>query len=247
MRDSLFGLQPKQKIQPAPFPDQEVGSRLVALYFEHANPQIPILHKYEYMALFHRAYASADPPKSAREIYMLSIVFAIGAGIILEHSHSRRSSSASSPQPMPREPFSPDPNESTAPSKQHQPEEYYAAAMIHLDSFLGSMCAVEQPDGFGGGLEELQAVLLLAGFALLRPVAPGLWYISGVATRLAVDLGLHHEDGVDLDESGAVDQQQGQRIPNTSPGERANVAPQAQQRGEREWTRDLRRRLWWCK
>ena len=40
--------------------------------------------------------------------------------------------------------------------------------MQHLESFLGSM---SEPDhaGFGGGLEELQAVLLLAGFALLRP------------------------------------------------------------------------------
>ena len=50
-----------------------------------------------------------------------------------------------------------------------QPEEYHSAAMQHLESFLASMSEPDQA-GFGGGLEELQAVLLLAGFALLRPV-----------------------------------------------------------------------------
>lgn len=42
---------------------------------------------------------------------------------------------------------------------------------------------------------------MLASLALLRPVAPGLWYIIGVAVRLAVDLGLHSEDiETELDE-----------------------------------------------
>ena len=51
----------------------------------------------------------------------------------------------------------------------HQPEEYHSAAMQHLELFLASMSESDHA-GFGGGLEELQAVLLLAGFALLRPV-----------------------------------------------------------------------------
>lgn len=50
-----------------------------------------------------------------------------------------------------------------------QPEEYHSAAMQHLESFLGSMPTPDNADS-GGALEELQAVLLLAGFALLRPV-----------------------------------------------------------------------------
>ncbi|KAL8957727.1 MAG: hypothetical protein Q9193_005075, partial [Seirophora villosa] len=245
VRDSLFGLQSKRLIEPAPFPDQEVGSRLVALYFEHANPQIPILHKGEFMALFQRAYAS--PSRSAREVYMLNIVFAIGAGIILEDSHTRRSSASSFTESTSRNLGSPDPPDFIATSEQHQPEEYHAAAMVHLDSFLGSMAAPEDSQSFGGGLEELQAVLLLAGFALLRPSAPGLWYISGVATRLGVDLGLHHEDGTDLDESGASDQYRGHGVTKTSPSEHAaNVTPQSQEQGRREWRRDMRRRLWWC-
>src|SRR5690606_30140735 len=65
---------------------------------------------------------------------------------------------------------------------------------------------------------ELQGVLLLAGYALLRPVAPGLWYIIGVAMRLAVDLGLHYEDA---------------GLENELTGRKA-------------YDRDMRRRLWWC-
>ena len=55
-----------------------------------------------------------------------------------------------------------------------------------------------------------------------------------MATRLAVDLGLHYEDGKNLDsdpsDSGA------------QPGSQAH----ARECGRREYIRDLRRRLWWC-
>ena len=87
---------------------------------------------------------------------MLNIVFAIGAGVIYEDK--RRTDSSGSTVQRPEVPI-----------EQKQPEEYYSAAMQHLESFLGSMSGSDH-SGFGGALEELQAVLLLAGFALLRPV-----------------------------------------------------------------------------
>ena len=106
------------------------------------------------MSLFSRAYASNE--KSSRELYLLNIVFAIGAGIIYEDKRRTDSTGAIVLKP-------------DVPKEQKQPEEYYSAAMQHLESFLGSMPGSDH-SGFGGGLEELQAVLLLAGFALLRPV-----------------------------------------------------------------------------
>ncbi|KAL8830212.1 MAG: hypothetical protein Q9191_001552 [Dirinaria sp. TL-2023a] len=154
MRDSFFGLQSRPTINPAPLPDEDIGKRLVELYFEHANPQIPILHRGEFMTLFARAYRAKV--KSSRELYMMNIVFAIGAGIIYEDK--RRTTSTGSTVERPE-----------VPNEQKQPEEYHSAAMQHLESFLGSTPVTDQ-SGFGGGLEELQAVLLLAGFALLRPV-----------------------------------------------------------------------------
>lgn len=56
----------------------------------------------------------------------------------------------------------------------------------------------------------------------------------GVAMRLAVDLGLHYEDGKDVD-SGLGD----------APGRAPNDV-QVRERGRREYIRDQRRRLWWC-
>lgn len=240
MRDSYFGLQTKPTIKPATFPDRELGSKLAHLYFEHANPQIPILHRGEFMEMFDRAYSKPLPQRTSRELYMLNIVFAIGSGIIW---------GSSDPQTTPAQPSEYGAKRTKIASQQCQPEEYHASAIVHLESFLGSSAAVDKLDGFGGGLEELQAVLLLASFALLRPVAPGLWYIVGVAVRLGVDLGLHYEDGSGINFSNGAD-----TIPSSTrdlavdPSIEDNKTPEldAKEKGRREWVRDLRRRLWWC-
>ena len=154
MRDSFFGLHTKPTIHPAPFPDKALGLELVTQYFEHANPQIPVLHKGDFLQMFEQAYAEEGRIRGPRELYMLNMVFAIGGGIIMgttsEKTDSHGQSSAGS----------------NPGSKQSQPEEYHASAIVHLEACLSNS---------GGGLEELQAVLLLANFALLRPVPPGLW------------------------------------------------------------------------
>jgi hypothetical protein len=248
MRDSFFGLHTKPAIRPAPFPDRELGSRLVELYFEHANPQIPILHRGEFMDLFDRVYASGERHRTSRESYMLNIVFAIGAGIIMGSSDSSGDSPTSDNPKSPKgpKPSPPSSKKRRLAGQQHQPEEYHASAIVHLENFLGSSPAADRPDGFGGGLEELQAVLLLAGFALLRPVAPGLWYIVGVAVRLGVDLGLHYEDGVGIDGTDQpVGSVEGRREADHSMSA-SHTKIDAKERGRRQWVRDLRRRLWWC-
>jgi hypothetical protein len=208
MRDSFFGLHTRPTIHPATFPDRELGLRLAKLYLEHANPQIPILHKGEFMEMFERAYADEGRVRGPRELYVLNMVFAIGAGIIVGDSKGEPAPADATDHPG---------------SRQCQPEEYHASAILHLEACLGS----------GSSLKDLQAVLLLANFALLRPVPPGLWYIIGVAVRLAIDLGLHYEDGKDLD-SGLGD----------PPSLQKETA--ARERGRREYVRDLKRRLWWC-
>lgn len=215
MRDSFFGLHTRPTIQPAPFPTRDVAMRLVTLYFEHANPQIPILHRPEFMRMFERAYASEGRGLSARELYMLNMVFAIGCGVIVGEPVKAEAPGGSRIQ------FQQTRNQS-------RPEEYHASAIVHLEECLSNS---------GGGLEVLQAVLLLANFALLRPVPPGLWYITGVAVRLAVDLGLHHEDGTDIEGNG-------QDAPDHSESRDTNAGNS--DRGRRLWIRDMRRRLWWC-
>lgn len=147
MRDSFFGLHTRPTINPAPFPSKELAQKLVSLYFEHANPQIPVLHRGNFMNMFELAYANEGKLRGPRELYMLNMVFAIGGGIIMDNQTYKT-------------------NDDGSITKQAQPEEYHASAIVHLEACLSNS---------GGGLEELQAVLLLANFALLRPVPPGLW------------------------------------------------------------------------
>ncbi|KAE8142636.1 fungal-specific transcription factor domain-containing protein [Aspergillus pseudotamarii] len=230
-RDSFFGLQTRPMMKCAAFPERELAEKLVGLYFEHANPQIPILHRNDFMELLDRTYSVDEKSRSPRSLYMLNIVFAIGAGIIFEDKpgdekgNGRDHSPSTSKRPR-------------LSNHQYQPEEYHASAIIHLESFVG---APSTNDGFGA-LEELQAVLLLANFALLRPVAPGLWYIVGVAMRLAVDLGLHYEDGTGIDTLADESLDHPQRKAEDRDKPRIDT----RERGRREWVRDLRRRLWWC-
>lgn len=240
MRDSCFGLQTKPTIRQAPFPDRQLGEKLVNLYFEHTNPQIPILHRNEFMDMFDRAYTSESRPRTPREIYLLNIVFAIGAGIIF-------GSSDPGVRPMQESSSTPTTKRARLSSLQHQPEEYHASAVIHLESFLASSSATDPPDGFGGSLEELQGVLLLAAFALYRPTAPGLWYIIGVAVRLAIDLGLHFEDGTEIESSEKTLATASDDVGMDGDPQSLHIPKpiDAREKGRREWVRDLRRRLWW--
>jgi Fungal Zn(2)-Cys(6) binuclear cluster domain/Fungal specific transcription factor domain len=153
MRDSFFGLHTKPTIRPAPFPEKDVAQKLVSLYFEHANPQIPILHRPEFMQMFEQAYATQGQIRGPRELYMLNMVFAIGCGVIVGEPVKGRDDGLRMAIDHDR-------------TGQAQPEEYHASAIVHLEACLSNS---------GGGLEVLQAVLLLANFALLRPVPPGLW------------------------------------------------------------------------
>ena len=240
MRDSFFGLQTKPTIKQAPFPGKDLGARLANLYFEHANPQIPILHRGDFQVMFDKAYKTKGGPVAPRELYMLNIVFAIGAGIILEDPHTSSPGSTAST----REPDSPNVKRQRVSGQQCQPEEYHASAIVHLESYLGSTPTGERLDSISSGLEELQAVLLLAGFALLRPVAPGLWYIIGVAVRLAVDLGLHHEDSLSGSDSTTGSQDLAMKAAGTASNGVKGMS--LVERGRRQWIRDICRRLWWC-
>lgn len=60
-----------------------------------------------------------------------------------------------------------------------------------------------------------------------------------MATRLAVDLGLHYEDGRDVDAGlGEND--------HTASADWERHGLHSKERGRREYVRDMRRRLWWC-
>jgi hypothetical protein len=236
-RASFFGLCVQSRVNCAPFPDRELGIRLARFYFEHANPQVPILHRGEFTGLLERADASTGQPRSPLLLYMLHLVFAIGAGIVVEASASPdHTASVNRHQPDPVSDIA----EKQRRGQPSHPEEYHASAMMHLESYLGSEPSRDRTQDLVVRLEELQAVLLLGSLALLRPVAPGLWYISGVAMRLAVDLGLCSEA------TGSNENRDGTRLTTVDAVGLTYSWTEPKEPGRPEWTRDLCRRLWWC-
>jgi hypothetical protein len=219
VKDSFFGLITKTSVAPAPFPDHTMAVKLVELFFEYANPQIPILHREDFQALVQKVYATDPDQRSPRQLYFLNIVFAIGSGIILDPERGQKSETSSGPPAHKRQKLDGE--------RHYEPEQYHASAIAHLERFSTSTPISSHGRG---GLEELQAILLLASLALLRPVAPGLWYIVGVAMRLATDIGLHVEE---------VDKRLEQRASASNP-------KSSKKYGRKLWIRDYRRRLWWC-
>ena len=188
-------------------PVRDLGLKLVNHYFEHANPQMPALHRGDFMGLFDRTYTADAGKRSHHDLFLLHIVFAIGAGIIDDrcptgHTHAHVDAG----------------EKRELASLQLPPAEYYASAAKYLES------AIKDSDEGFGKLEGLQAVILLAHFALLQPVAPGPVHLTGVAMRTAADLRLYTEDDTDDAKTDA------------------DPATLAQE--NRTW--DYRRRLWWC-
>ena len=182
-------------------PDRDLANRLVQLYFEHANPQLPVLHRGEFTDLLAATYATPDTARPQRTLFFLFIVFAIGAGIVFEDRPA-------------------EPNERAKPTKS-QPEAYHAAALSHLYSSSSSSNDFTR-------LESLQAVILLAHFALLRPVAPGPAHTASLALRTAIDMGLY------------MDRQD-------DPHPTAVATSSSSSAKSTCWTPlDQRRRLWWC-
>ena len=73
-------------------------------------------------------------------------------------------------------------------STDNLPERYHATAMKYVDNLFSSISMSNDR------LAGLKAVLLLGVYSMMRPAAPGVWYVLGTALRLAVDLGLHQEN-----------------------------------------------------
>lgn len=150
-RDSFFGLHSRPAVEPAPFPDEATGRRLVEIYFDYANCQIPILHRGEFEGLFAQVYAKEPAKRTARELYLLTIVFAIGSGIIMDSSDGGRDDAVRGMEP----PGKKKRQRRKGKDQKHQPEEYHSSAVVYLETFLGSSPTAQNS---GAGLEELQAV-----------------------------------------------------------------------------------------
>lgn len=210
LRESISSLHAEtSEMDSSILPDRDVAERLVNCYFEYANPQMPVLLRNEFKDLLDRIYSGED--RTARSLSFLYIVFAIGAGIIFDDRCPPTDRDSSASRSIKRRRVS---------SSQRQPKDYHSCAIKCLELSLNSGDRL-------GRHEELQAVILLAHFALLQPVAPGPARLTEVAVRTAVNLGCYHEDEIEAGPGDSLDQW-------------SDEIEASQDR-----LRDLRRRLWW--
>ncbi|RPA91867.1 hypothetical protein L873DRAFT_1818598 [Choiromyces venosus 120613-1] len=183
----------RQRPSPAPFPHRHVGENYIDIFFNQANPQTPILHRPSFERIFKRAYSRIEVECGNG--------LPVDVGSEKDHQHCADLYFLYMVFAI-----------ATAMSSRTDalPERYHASAMLHMDSLFSSISLTNNR------LDGLKGILLLALYSIMRPAAPGVWYVLGAAMRLAIDLGLHQE--------------------NTQKAEKMWDP----------LTLDERRRLWWC-
>lgn len=167
---------PRQRVTPEPFPPRHIGEQYLDIYFNLANPQTPILHRPSFTHIFQRAYAHIEQHGGG------------SIGLDLQNS----SDAAERENQHHADLYFLFMVYAIAASMNSKndnlPERYHASAMIHMDALFNSISYTNNR------LDGLKGILLLALYSIMRPAAPGVWYVLGAALRLAIDLGLHQEN-----------------------------------------------------
>lgn len=200
-------------------PDYGRAEELVSSYLRHANYVLPALHPEILQQVLIETYCARSSDRSARSLFLLFIVFAIGAALPQKPCPSRPDNVNHLSWRM------------TTPNKRQRlsnelgsPQEFRGLAIIQLKRWL-SFSSPDMPEN----LFQLQALILLANFSLHEPTSPGLGFLVDIAMRLAGDLRLHsdHDSGISLDHFKQT----------VCSGDRHLHKARFQ---------DLPRRLWWC-
>lgn len=170
--------QHRQRPAPAPFPLREAAERLMDIYFQQGNPQFPILHRPSYDLEFRRLCDRVDREGGSFNTRGLTPGTSGDNRDPDRIQHSADLYFANMAFAI---------ASAMTTSTKSMPEQYHASAMLHMDSLFLSISLTNNR------LAGLKGILLLALYSIMRPAAPGVWYVLGTALRLAVDLGLHQE------------------------------------------------------
>ncbi|KAJ6024823.1 C6 transcription factor [Penicillium herquei] len=218
IRSSFFGLLPREpRRRPMSLPHKGVARDLANAFFRCVNPYTPVLHHGEFQKLLDELYSNPTGQHLPLKLYTVFIVFAIGA------AKSNKSDRESSPMfhdynGLPRG------KRRRLSVSPYTPEDYKESAMAYLDSYMSEVPSFN----FLARLEELQAVLLLCIFTLLKPGIPTLTSLLDMAIHSATDLRLYsdHSSMADINSESFF-----KTIKSHSPSKSS--------------IQELRRRLWW--
>lgn len=218
-------------IEPAPLPSKEVAENLLSVYFSQANPQLPILHREQFLIKYFKPIYG----NISSNVSLASDFTTIGVPTCSPDDSSKNVDYHKLTKDMKAKPalyflnivFGIANAALHQKSPSNNPERFHLAALKHMESVFSS----------SNRLEALQGILLLALYSLMRPAVPGVWYVLGSATRLCVDLGLHTEGGM----------KSWYKNGNTISQSHSHTSPSQLNVPEYDAaTLDFRRRLFWC-
>lgn len=226
---------PKPKPKPAVLPPKETAESYLAAYFSQANPQLPVLHREDFLhKYFEPIYGKLSSKVSLASDYT-SMASEVSDDRDPDCYYYKYCHNATDEERERLALGEPRPELyflnivfgiATSIHQQQYPahisESYRLTAMHHCDAVFTAP----------NRLESLQGILLSALYSVMRPAVPGVWYVLGSALRLCVDLGLHYEGSVRSRVSTSNGLHGGSNFNGS-----ANFDP---------LTRDMRRRLFWC-
>ncbi|KAJ5715874.1 C6 transcription factor (UaY) [Penicillium malachiteum] len=197
IRASFFGLLPREsKRRPMDLPQKRLARDLANAFFRYVNPYIPVLHHGSFQEILDELYSNLTGRHSPLKLYTVFIVFAIGA------AKSKEKSDRDSFQTFDYYHGLPKGKRRRLSASPYTPENYKESAMAYLDSYMGKVPSCD----FLTRLEELQAVLLLCIFTLLKPGIPTLASLLNVVIHSATDLRLYsdHNPSIEIHSESPV-------------------------------------------
>ncbi|KAJ5718586.1 C6 transcription factor (UaY) [Penicillium malachiteum] len=216
IRSSFFGLLARQsKRNPVDLPRKGVAGDLADIFFRYVNPYTPVLHPRDFQELLDELYFNPTGQHSPLKVYTAFMVFAIGA------AKSKNQSDCDNFQTFHGLPKG---KRRRLSATAYTSDDYKDSAMAYLNSYMSKVRSCN----FLTRLEELQAVLLLCIFTLLKPGVPTLASLLDVAIHSAMDLRLHsdHSSLTDIDSESSF----------------SNIKSHFT---SQSYIQELRRRLWW--
>lgn len=198
-------------IRAAVLPPKSAAQEFIRIYFAQSNSQLPILHRESFLKwVFEPIYGVWDSRIPLVSRYTAINMDIYGPSAITEENTwfyqykqilAERLATVGNDNDLTAEIS----EQMEVPERFHQPLFFLniifaiASSVYHLQYLAtiseqfkkAALKYVDSTYQTSDPLEQLEAVLLLSVYSIMRPSVPGVWYVLGTALRICVDLGLH--------------------------------------------------------
>ena len=202
-------------IRPAVLPPKSTAQEFIRIYFAQSNAQLPVLHRESFLKwVFEPVYGPWDMRVPLASKYTAINMDTYGPSPMAEEATwfyqykqimAERLAAVGGDNDVAAELS----EQIEVPEQFHRPMFFLnivfaiASSVYHLQYLAtiseqfkkAALKYVDSTYQTSDPLEQLEAVLLLSVYSIMRPSVPGVWYVLGTALRICVDLGLH-SDGV---------------------------------------------------